>query len=136
MDKIAEAKKEMRLKEWTQMYAEYQESGNTVTAWCKKQGLSKKPSITDFERYMKARQDVMSRETKAYMDFVCVNDVGTLITPDSVIQPKRLKWTISQAGSQICLIMNKTINRCFQVESTCFILIFANSIRVIFLIRT
>lgn len=40
MDKIAEAKKEIRLKEWTHMYAEYQESGKTVTAWCKEQGLS------------------------------------------------------------------------------------------------
>ena len=26
----------------------------------------------------------MPRETKAFMDFVCVNAVGTLITPDSV----------------------------------------------------
>nr|MCR4890283.1 tyrosine-type recombinase/integrase [Ruminococcus sp.] len=28
--------------------------------------------------------DTMPRETKAYMDFICVNAVGTLITPDSI----------------------------------------------------
>lgn len=33
---------------------------------------------------LKAKQDIMPRETKAYMDFVCVNAVGMLITPDTV----------------------------------------------------
>ncbi len=33
---------------------------------------------------LKAVHDTMPRETKAYMDFVCVNAVGTLITPDSI----------------------------------------------------
>ena len=40
---------------------------------------------------LKAKQDVMQRETNAYIDFVCVNDVGSLITPDVVmVQFKKL----------------------------------------------
>jgi integrase len=41
-------------------------------------------ALFNYLKELKARQDVMPRETKAYMDFVCVNAVGTLITPDSV----------------------------------------------------
>lgn len=41
-------------------------------------------ALYNYLKELKARQDVMPRETKAYMDFVCVNAVGTLITPDSV----------------------------------------------------
>lgn len=40
MDKIAETKREQRLKIWSEMYEEYQDSRETVTAWCKEQGLS------------------------------------------------------------------------------------------------
>lgn len=41
-------------------------------------------ALYNYLKSLKARQDVMPRETKAYMDFVCVNAVGMLITPDTV----------------------------------------------------
>ena len=41
-------------------------------------------ALYNYLKALKARQDVMPRETKAYMDFVCVNAVGMLITPDSI----------------------------------------------------
>ena len=46
-------------------------------------------ALYNYLKELKARQDVMPRETKAYMNFVCVNTVGTLITPDSVISQFR-----------------------------------------------
>ena len=39
MDKIKETKREMRLLEWTAMYRAYQESGETVAAWCSERRL-------------------------------------------------------------------------------------------------
>lgn len=41
-------------------------------------------ALYNYLRTLKAKQDVMPRETKAYMDFVCVNAVGALITPDAI----------------------------------------------------
>lgn len=41
-------------------------------------------ALYNYLRTLKAKQDIMPRETKAYMDFVCVNAVGMLITPDTV----------------------------------------------------
>ena len=40
--------------------------------------------LYNYLKALKAKQDIMPRETKAYMDFVCVNAVGMLITPDTV----------------------------------------------------
>ena len=40
--------------------------------------------LYNYLKALKATHDIMPRETKAYMDFVCVNAVGTLITPDSI----------------------------------------------------
>ena len=41
-------------------------------------------ALYNYMKALKAKQDVMPRETKAYMDFVCVNAVGALITPDAI----------------------------------------------------
>ena len=41
-------------------------------------------ALYNYLKSLKAKQDVMPRETKAYMNFVCVNDVGMLIAPDTV----------------------------------------------------
>lgn len=41
-------------------------------------------ALYGYLKALKEKQDVMPRETKEYMDFVCVNAVGTLITPDTV----------------------------------------------------
>lgn len=62
MDKIAEVKKEMRLKEWKQMYAEYQESGKTVTKRCKEQGLSIE---TFYYRLRKIREAALKQTEKS-----------------------------------------------------------------------
>ena len=40
--------------------------------------------LYNYLKALKATHDTMPRETKAYMDFICVNAVGTLITPDSI----------------------------------------------------
>ncbi len=40
--------------------------------------------LYNYLKSLKAKQEVMLRETKEYMGFLCVNDVGTLITPDSI----------------------------------------------------
>ncbi len=40
--------------------------------------------LYNYLKSLKAKHEVMPRETKAYMDFVCVNDVGMLIAPDTV----------------------------------------------------
>ena len=40
--------------------------------------------LCNYLKPLKDKQDNMLRETNAYRDFVCVNEVGTLITPDSV----------------------------------------------------
>lgn len=61
MDKIAETKREIRLKAWAQMYAEYQESGNTVTAWCEERGLSVK---TFYYRLRKVREVALEQTEK------------------------------------------------------------------------
>ena len=59
MDKIAETKKEMRLKAWAEMYAEYQDSGMTVTAWCEERGLSVK---TFYYRLRKIREAALEKQ--------------------------------------------------------------------------
>lgn len=41
-------------------------------------------ALYNYLKLLKAKQEVMPRETKAYMDFVCVNTVDMLITPDTV----------------------------------------------------
>lgn len=53
MDKIAETKRAMRLREWTEMYRAYQASGKTVSEWCEEQGLSPK---TFYYRLRKVRE--------------------------------------------------------------------------------
>ena len=41
-------------------------------------------ALYSYLKALKAEQEVMIRETNAYKDFVCVNAVGTLLTPDSI----------------------------------------------------
>ncbi|MCX7923043.1 MAG: IS66 family insertion sequence element accessory protein TnpB [Clostridia bacterium] len=42
MDKIAKAKNEFRLRQWTQMIRDCQESGMTVVAWCEQNDIKPK----------------------------------------------------------------------------------------------
>lgn len=41
-------------------------------------------ALYNYLKALKAEQDIMIRETNDYKDFLCVNAVGTLITPDSI----------------------------------------------------
>lgn len=41
-------------------------------------------ALYNYLKALKAEQDMMIRETNAYKEFLCVNAVGTLITPDSI----------------------------------------------------
>lgn len=45
--------------------------------------------LCDYLRALKNKQENMLRETNAYRDFVCINDVGGLITPDIVTRKFR-----------------------------------------------
>ena len=58
MDKITATKKELRLKSWAEMYAEYQSSGKTVAEWCDEQKLSAK---TFYYRLRKVREAAMEQ---------------------------------------------------------------------------
>lgn len=56
MDKIEETKRVMRLREWSEMYRAYQESGKTVAVWCSEQKLSVK---TFYYRLRKVRESAL-----------------------------------------------------------------------------
>lgn len=61
MDKIAETKRTIRLREWSEMYRAYRESGKTVSVWCKEQKLSPK---TFYYRLRKIRESVLECSEK------------------------------------------------------------------------
>ena len=59
MDEIAEAKKQVKLRNWQMMYSEYQASGKAVRRWCAEQNLSTK---TFYYRLRKLREAVIKQE--------------------------------------------------------------------------
>ena len=61
MDKIAETKRAIRLREWSEMYRVYQSSGKTVSAWCTEQELSVK---TFYYRLRKIRESALETTEK------------------------------------------------------------------------
>ena len=61
MDKIAETKRAMRLREWSEMYRAYQASGKTVAQWCSEQELSVK---TFYYRLRKIREAALESGEK------------------------------------------------------------------------
>ena len=59
MDKITEAKKQVKLRNWQMMYSEYQASGQTVRRWCEEKNLSTK---TFYYRLRKLREAAIKQE--------------------------------------------------------------------------
>ena len=59
MDKITEAKKQVKLRNWEMMYSEYQTSGQTVRRWCEEKNLSTK---TFYYRLRKLREAAIKQE--------------------------------------------------------------------------
>ena len=59
MDKITEAKKQVKLRNWQMMYSEYQASGQTVRQWCEEKNLSTK---TFYYRLRKLREAIIKQE--------------------------------------------------------------------------
>ena len=59
MDKITEAKKQVKLRNWQMMYSEYQASGQTVRQWCEEKNLSTK---TFYYRLRKLREAAIKQE--------------------------------------------------------------------------
>lgn len=55
MDKIAKVKKEVKLTQWAEMVRIRNESGLTVTDWCKQKGINLK---TYYYRLKRVRQKV------------------------------------------------------------------------------
>lgn len=61
MNKIKETKRAIRLREWSEMYRMYQESGKTVAEWCEERGLSPK---TFYYRVRKIRESALENNEK------------------------------------------------------------------------
>ena len=59
MDKITEAKNQVKLRNWQMMYSEYQASGQTVRRWCEEKNLSTK---TFYYRLRKLREATIKQE--------------------------------------------------------------------------
>lgn len=59
MNEIAQAKAQIRLKNWQMMYNEYANSGMTVKEWCESNNLSVK---TFYYRLKRIRMETLNRE--------------------------------------------------------------------------
>ena len=81
MDEIAEAKKQLELRNWQMMYSEYQASGQTVRQWCAEQNLSTK---TFYYRLRKLREATIKQEQH---EIVPVNaDAGSMNIPTAAAE--------------------------------------------------
>lgn len=74
MDKINETKRAMRLREWEEMYAAYQSSGKTVSAWCDECGLSIK---TFYYRLRKIREAAMEQAETHQIVPITANEISS-----------------------------------------------------------
>ena len=80
MNKIAKVKKEIKLAQWADMVRQRNESGLTVTDWCKQNGINIK---TYYYRLKRVRQAVCSE--KEWHDIVPVEPIaGTEITAEKI----------------------------------------------------
>lgn len=59
MDRIRQAKREIRLNNWQRMYEEYLASGKTVLQWCADNNITPK---TYYYRLRKFREDALKQE--------------------------------------------------------------------------
>ena len=75
MDKITEAKKQVKLRNWEMMYSEYQASGQTVRRWCEEKNLSTK---TFYYRLRKLREAAIKQELhEIVLVSACVEETHT-----------------------------------------------------------
>ena len=80
MNKIAKVKKEIKLAQWAEMVRQRNESGLTVTDWCKQNGINLK---TYYYRLKRVRQAVCN-EIEQH-DIVPVEPIaGTEITTEKI----------------------------------------------------
>ena len=80
MNKIAKVKKEIKLAQWVEMIRQRNESGLSVTEWCKENGINIK---TYYYRLKRVRQAVCSE--KEWHDIVPVEPTaGTEITAEKI----------------------------------------------------
>ena len=80
MNKIAKVKKEIKLAQWVEMIRQRNESGLTVTDWCKENGINLK---TYYYRLKRVRQAVCSEMERH--DIVPVEPIaGTEITTEKI----------------------------------------------------
>ena len=80
MNKIAKVKKEAKLVQWAEMVRSRNESGLTVTDWCKQNGINLK---TYYYRLKRVRQAVCSEMERH--DIVPVEPIaGTEITTEKI----------------------------------------------------
>ena len=80
MNKIAKVKKEIKLAQWAEMVRQRNESGLTVTDWCKENGINLK---TYYYRLKRVRQAVCSEMERH--DIVPVEPIaGTEITTEKI----------------------------------------------------
>ena len=59
MDRIRQAKREVRLNNWQRMYEEYLASGQTVRQWCANNNITTK---TYYYRLRKVREEALKQE--------------------------------------------------------------------------
>lgn len=83
MDKIKETKKATQLREWGEMYRVYQESGETVSAWCEKKNLSTK---TFYYRLRKIREAALKTAEKHEIVPISTNTIALPINQLSCIK--------------------------------------------------
>ena len=69
MSEIAQAKAQVRLKNWQMMYSEYANSGMTVKEWCESNNLSVK---TFYYRLKRIRMETLNRE---HHDIVAIGNI-------------------------------------------------------------
>lgn len=80
MNKIAKVKKEIKLAQWVEMIRQRNESGLSVTEWCKENGINIK---TYYYRLKRVRQVVCSEMERH--DIVPVEPIaGTEITAEKI----------------------------------------------------
>ena len=80
MNKIAKVKKEIKLAQWVEMIRQRNESGLSVTEWCKQNGIHIK---TYYYRLKRVRQAVCSEMERH--DIVPVEPIaGTEITTEKI----------------------------------------------------
>lgn len=98
MDKIAETKRAIRLREWSEMYRVYQSSGKTVSAWCTEQELSVK---TFYYRLRKIRESAL--ETTEKHEIV-------LLSPSPAAVPMQSTSCIKISGNGIAVELPENIS--------------------------